>query len=204
MKDSAPKWLFAVSQLFVKIFRPSVENHDAACWLVETAIRTRITSTSRPEASARFWKPRSPSGRRCDRVADPAVPAGSAFTAVLTMSNRSDLRGRADLAQLRLGLLLDVGGKRRVVQRGKQLLAVSEQVADVRLEHRRVVRARLGLVDQDERLEGDRVRLRAGCPDRAERRVGLDGGVLGGGGSRRRRRRDVVTGLVLDRGEGQP
>src|SRR5215468_400097 len=90
MKDSAPKWLFAVSQLFVKIFRPSEENHDAACWVVETAIRTRITSTSRPEASARIWKPRSPSGRRCDRGADPAVPAGSAFTAVLTISNRSD------------------------------------------------------------------------------------------------------------------
>ena len=64
MKASAPNWLVAGSQLFVKIFRPSAENHDAACWLVETAIRTRITSTSRPEASARIWKPRSPSGRR--------------------------------------------------------------------------------------------------------------------------------------------
>src|ERR1700751_436332 len=110
MKASAPNWLVAGSQLFVKIFRPSAENQDAACWLVVTAIRTRITSTSRPEPSARIWKRRSPSGRRCDRGADPAVPAGSAFTAVLTMSNRSDLG--ADLAQLRLGLLLDVGGQR--------------------------------------------------------------------------------------------
>src|SRR5215831_18539633 len=110
MKASAPNWLFAGSQLFVKIFRPSAENHDAACWLVETAIRTRITSTSRPEASARIAKPRSPSGRCCDKVrADPAAPAGSAFTSVLMTSNRSDLRARADLAQLRLGLLLDVG-----------------------------------------------------------------------------------------------
>ena len=86
MKASAPNWLVAGSQLFVKIFRPSVENHDEACWLVETAIRTRITSTSRPEASARIWKPRSPSGRRAESgPADPAGTAGSAFTAVLTM-----------------------------------------------------------------------------------------------------------------------
>ncbi len=73
MKASAPYWLAPGFQLFVKIFRPSVLNHDEACWLVETAIRTRITSTSRPHASARTWKPRSPSGRRSDRArADPA------------------------------------------------------------------------------------------------------------------------------------
>src|ERR1700746_1553076 len=128
MKPSAPKWLVTGSQLFVKIFQPSLEKHGEACRLDEPEIRTRIPSTSWPEPSARIWKPRSPSGRRCDRGADPAIPAGSAFTAVLTMSNRSDLG--ADLAQLRLGLLLDVGGQRRVVQRGKQLLPVSEQVAD--------------------------------------------------------------------------
>src|SRR5215467_15584008 len=89
MKGSAPYWPFVGFQVVEKIFQPWLVNHDAACWLVETAIRTRITSTSRPEASARIWKPRSPSGRRCDRGADPAVPAGSAFTAVLTISNRS-------------------------------------------------------------------------------------------------------------------
>src|SRR6516164_5837514 len=158
MKPSAPKWSVAGSQLFVKIFQPSAENHDEACWLVVTAIRTRITSTSRPEERARIWKPRSPSGRRCDRAADPAGLAGSAFTAVLTIENRSDEALRADLAQLRLGLLLDVGRQRRVVQRGKQLLAVSEQVADVPLEIRRGARARLGLEDQVPRLVGDRVR----------------------------------------------
>src|SRR5580692_9858994 len=113
MKASAPNWLVAGSQLFVKIFRPSAENHDEACWLVETAIRTRITSTSSPEESARIWKPRSPSGRRCDKApADPAGPAGSAFTIVLTMPYRSGLR--ADLAQLRLGLLVDAGRQWRV------------------------------------------------------------------------------------------
>ena len=69
MKASAPNWLAAGFQLLVKIFKPSVLNHDEACWLVETAIRTRITSTSRPHASARIWKPRSPSGRRSDRAA---------------------------------------------------------------------------------------------------------------------------------------
>jgi hypothetical protein len=41
MKASAPNLLFAGSQSFVKIFQPSLENHDEACWLVETAIRTR-------------------------------------------------------------------------------------------------------------------------------------------------------------------
>src|SRR5229473_283066 len=92
MKASAPNWLAAGFQLLAKIFRPSVLNHDEACWLVETAIRRRITSTSRPDASARTWKPRSPSGRRWDRaLADPAGTAGSAFAAVLTTSSRSDL-----------------------------------------------------------------------------------------------------------------
>src|SRR6516164_3687160 len=204
MKPSAPKWSVAGSQLFVKIFQPSEENQDAACWLVVTAIRTRITSTSRPEASARIWKPRSPSGRRTESgLADPAGLAGSAFTAVLTISNRSDLRGRADLAQLRCGRLVDVGRKRRVVQRGKQLLAVSDQVADVRLEHRRGVRARLGLEDEVPRLVGDGVRPGPRRPQAAERHVGLERGVLAGGGRRGRRRRDEAAGLVLDRGVGQ-
>src|ERR1700751_3276173 len=94
MKASAPNWLLAGSQLFVKIFRPSAENHDEACWLVETAIRTRITSTSRPEASARIWKMRSPrGGRAVSGRADPAGPAGSALTAVLTMWSQSELPG---------------------------------------------------------------------------------------------------------------
>ena len=74
MKASAPNWLAAGSQLLVKIFRPSVLNHEEACWLVVTAIRTRITSTSRPEASERIWKARSPSGRRSER--GPVDPAG--------------------------------------------------------------------------------------------------------------------------------
>src|SRR5580692_5436206 len=92
MKASAPKWLVAGSQLFEKIFRPSVLNHDEACWLVETAIRTRITSTSRPAASVRTWKPRSPSGRRWDRApADPVGTAGSACATELTMQNPSGL-----------------------------------------------------------------------------------------------------------------
>ena len=92
MKASAPNWLAPGFQLLVKIFRPSVENHDEACWLVETAIRTRITSTSRPHASARTGKPRSPSGRRSDRGrADPAGTAGSARVTVLTTASRSDL-----------------------------------------------------------------------------------------------------------------
>src|SRR6266581_3348734 len=142
MKASAPKWLAAGSQLFEKIFRPCELNHDVACWLVEKAIRTRITSTSRPDASARVWKPRSPSGRRCVKgLADPAFPAGSACATLLMTKSRSGRpaspcsRLAADLAQLRLGLLVDVGGQRRVAQLGKQFLAVSEQVADVGLEH---------------------------------------------------------------------
>ena len=35
MKASAPNWLAAGFQLFVKIFRPSVLNHDEACWVVD-------------------------------------------------------------------------------------------------------------------------------------------------------------------------
>src|SRR6266487_5800444 len=92
MKGSAPYWLFVGFQVLEKILMPSVLNHDEACWLVETAIRIRITSTSRPDASARIWKLRSPSGRRSDRArADPAGVAGSALVTLLTMSSRSDL-----------------------------------------------------------------------------------------------------------------
>src|SRR5450631_3985978 len=91
MKASAPNWLAAGFQLFVKIFRPSALNHEVDCWVVATAIRTRITSTSRPAASVMIWKVRSPSGRRSDRGrADPAGLAGSALVRVLTKTGRSD------------------------------------------------------------------------------------------------------------------
>src|SRR6266487_5546294 len=65
--------------------QPSVVNHDVDCWVVETAIRTRITSTSRPAARARIWKARSPSARCCvSGRADPAGAAGSARVTVFT------------------------------------------------------------------------------------------------------------------------
>ena len=35
MKASAPNWLVAGFQVLEKTFRPSAENHDEACWLVE-------------------------------------------------------------------------------------------------------------------------------------------------------------------------
>src|SRR6266576_3330314 len=232
MKASAPNWLATGFQTVPKIPHPSALNHGTACWVVETAIRMRITSTSRPDASAMIWKVRSPSGRRSDRGrADPAGTAGPARgVTVLTITSRPgplasrsprprsllvrlrqgghDAGGLADLAanlaELRLGLLVQAGGQRCVVQLGEQLLAVSQQVADVRLEHLGGIRARLLLVDQNPGLIGDRVRLGAGRPDRAERQVGLDGGVVGGGGGRRGRWLNIVAGLVLDRSPGQP
>src|ERR1039457_3947128 len=145
MKGSAPNWFAAGFQLFEKIFRPWLLNHDEACWLVETAIRTRITSTSRPDASATTWKARSPSGRRSDKGwVDPAGPAGSTFVTVLTAAGRSDpcasrcsRQSRADLAYMRLGHLVDLGRHRRETQTGEQLLAGSNQVADPCLEHLR-------------------------------------------------------------------
>src|SRR5215471_15945675 len=188
MKASAPNWLAAGFQVFPKIPHPSALNQGAACWVVVTAIRTRITSTSRPDASAMIWKVRSPSGRFSDRArVGPAVPAGpTCCVTVLTTTSRSDPRAsrcswrvslRTNLAELRLCLLVQAGGQRCVVQPREQFLAIPEQVADVRLEHLRGVGARLLLVDQVPRLIGDRVRLGAGCPDRAERQVGGDGGV---------------------------
>src|SRR5882762_3702105 len=182
MKGSAPNWLFEGFQVLEKILMPSLENHEEACWLVETAIRTRITSTSRPAASATAWKVMSPSGRRSDNWrADPAGPAGSAFVTVLTVASPSDqcapwcspLSG-GDLAELRLGLLVDAGRQRRVAQRGKQLLAGSEEVAEVRLEHLDVVRILLLREDQVPGLIGDRVRGRVARPDRGEGQVGRD------------------------------
>src|SRR6516165_5431885 len=125
MKASAPKSLAAGFQLLVKIFQPSVENHDEACWLVETAIQTRITSTSKPDARARIAKMRSPSGRWCFRGSvDPAGAAGSTSVIVLTTASPSDKAAprqpfaslAGDLAQLRLRLLLQAGGQRRVSQ----------------------------------------------------------------------------------------
>src|SRR5215472_6311353 len=143
-------------------------------------MRTRITSTSRPAASVMIWKVRSPNGRRSDRGrAGPAGLAGPACCViVLTTTSRSAPRApgcsrrarlRTYLVELRLGLLVDAGWQRRVVQPREQFLAVPDQVADVRLEHLRGVRARLLLVDQVPRLVGDRVRPGAGRPDRAER-----------------------------------
>src|ERR1035438_7339946 len=91
MKASAPKSLAAGFQLFVKIFVPSLLNHEVDCWMVATAIRTRITSTSRPAASVIIWKVRPQSGRRSDRGrADPAGLAGSALVSVLPRSGPSD------------------------------------------------------------------------------------------------------------------
>src|SRR5258707_11834984 len=122
MKGSAPNWLFEGFQVLEKILMPSLENHEEACWLVETAIRTRITSTSRPAASATAWKVMSPSGRRSDKGrADPAGSAGSAFVAMLTVASRSgpcapwgSPQSGGDLAELRLGHLVDAGGQARV------------------------------------------------------------------------------------------
>src|SRR5271166_4564061 len=107
MKASAPNWLAAGFQLFVKIFQPSVVNHDEACWLVETAIRTRITSTSRPHASARIWKLRSPSGRRSDKArADPAGVVGSACVTTLTTVSPSDRASQSQCSYLYAYLVL--------------------------------------------------------------------------------------------------
>src|SRR6516165_5542984 len=161
------------------------------------------------------WKVRSPSGRRSDRGrAGPAGMAGPAScVTVLTTTSRSDPRApgypwrarlRTYLAELCLGLLIQTGRQRRVVQPREQFLAVPEQVADVGLEHLRGVRARLLLEDEVPRLVGDRVRRGAGSPDRGERQVGCNGGVVGRGRGARDRRRDVVAVLVLDRGVAQP
>src|SRR5581483_369477 len=94
----APNELVAGSQLVEKIpLKPSWENHDVDCCVVVMAIRTRITSTSRPAASARICKTRSPSGRRCaSGWADPATSAGSALTAALTTGSPSELAALVD------------------------------------------------------------------------------------------------------------
>src|ERR1700761_268402 len=82
-KSSAPNLLADVFHPVEKIpDSPSLLNQDEACWLVEYAIRTRIARTSRPAASARIWKRRSPSGRRSDRAL--AGTACSADVTVLT------------------------------------------------------------------------------------------------------------------------
>src|SRR5215471_6127817 len=160
------------------------------------AIRSRITSTSRPDASVMIAKPRSPSGRRCSRGrADPAGMAGSAFVTVLTTPGPRVLpasqcswrsypvrSGRSDLVELGLGLCVQASWQRRVAQGGEYLLPGAEQVADVGLEHLRGVRARLALDHQVPGLVGDRVGVRAGSPDRVERQVRLDDGALRGRG----------------------
>src|ERR1700747_3079737 len=64
--------------------QPSVVNHWVDCWVMVIAIRTRITSTNSPDASAMIWKEMSPSGlRRISPEADPAGVAGSACTVAL-------------------------------------------------------------------------------------------------------------------------
>src|SRR5487761_1258152 len=68
----------------------SVLNHWVDCWDMVTAIRTRITSTSRPDPSERTWKARSPSGLRgASPEADPAGVAGSACRVALMRTGLS-------------------------------------------------------------------------------------------------------------------
>src|SRR5271166_3481997 len=96
MKASAPNLLAVGSHVLEKIpLMPSVVNHDEDCWLVETTMRTRITSTSRPATKVMSWKLRSPSGRFADIAPpDPAVPAGSGGAVVVTRASRSDQRAK--------------------------------------------------------------------------------------------------------------
>src|SRR5271155_2320350 len=97
MKAKAPSWVYWPAllgvgfQLLVKTLKPSEENHDADCWLIVTAIRTRITSTSRPDARVRMEKPRSPSGRRCSRAEVDPAEAGSTPVIALTTASPPDL-----------------------------------------------------------------------------------------------------------------
>src|SRR5215469_5109434 len=211
MKASTPNWFCAGFQLYEKMPQPSVVNHDEAWLVVVMAIRTRITSTSRPAPSARYANRRSPSGRRRSKgEADPAGTAGSTFVATLMMTDRSCLSAsensssRGYLVELSLGHSVEVRRQRRVAELLQRGLTVADQVADVGLEHARGVRARLHLVDEDPALVSDRVRLRARPPDRVEREVRRDRDTLG---RRRRPRRgggDVVAVLVLDRGGREP
>src|ERR1700678_841193 len=97
MKARAPSWVYWPAllgvgfQLLVKTLKPSEENHDVACWLIVTAIRTRTTSTSRPDARVRMEKPGSPRARRSDKVrVDPAGTAGSTRISALTRASPSD------------------------------------------------------------------------------------------------------------------
>src|SRR5579859_5818173 len=111
--DIAPNLLWAGSQSIEKTpDQPSALNHWVDSLDMVTAIRTRITSTSSPDASASIWKARSPSGLRGDSPeADPAGVAGSACTVALMRTGPSGLPVSwrssflaGDLAQLGRGL----------------------------------------------------------------------------------------------------
>ena len=90
----APNLPCAGSQSMEKMpDQPSVVNQEVDCCDIVTAIRTRITSTSRPDASAMTWKARSPSGLRGESPeAGPAGVAGPAFTVALMRTGPSAIQ----------------------------------------------------------------------------------------------------------------
>src|SRR4051794_2755130 len=150
MNDSAPNLsALGAQRLVVKNSAARSVKIGHASLVVDHAMRMRMARTDRPQASTMIRNALSLNLRPPRRFSDSVVALGSEMTAVTGGS-------RGELVQLRHGLLLDVVRQRGVVEVREQLLAVTQQVAEVGL-----LQGQLGcgllLVHDHPALVGDRV-----------------------------------------------
>src|SRR3954454_8675829 len=195
---SAPYWPREGTQLFEKTNCKTPVCSNAGLGSTSSRMKKKPMRTRTPPAIAASTPCSSGSAKRGP---DPrgSVPRVEVIPAASTAprSARRDRRAVADEAvDLRLGLLLDRGGQRRVLQLRCDRLARALRVVQPVLDGPRLrgVQTRFAdvLVDEQERDRRDRVGRVSGRVDRAEAQVGgrLGGGA--GGGRRRERRRDEL------------
>src|SRR4051812_18598969 len=200
---SAPYWPREGTQSFENTNCRTPVSSNAGLDSTSSRMKKKPMRTRTPAAIAASTHCSSGSAKRGP---DPrgSVPRVEVIPAASTAprSARRDRGAVADEAiDLRLGLLLDRVGQRRVLQLGRDRLAGALGVVQPVLDEPRLRGVETGLadvlVDEQERDRRDRVGRGARRVDRAEAQVGGRLGSGAGGRGRLERRRDELAGLVL-------
>src|SRR4051794_559878 len=165
--------------------------------------RTRPATPVRPHRSARSWA--RTSGSRPTRGRPPArasVAEPASMPQAIALGDRAPVALEA--VRRLLGLRQDLGGQLRVLELAKQALSLAQAVVHELLHGlgRALGLAGLAhvLVDDHERLRGDRVGLRVRRVDDRDAEVRGDVDSLAGRGRRLERRLHELTRLVLHGG----
>src|SRR5206468_11960462 len=163
----------------VKKLRTMCRNAGAASWVVEMAMRARMTSTVSPHSKVTTVKTRSATGRRraLGSFADPGGLVGVEVAVAVKPGSRRDQEG----VELGLGLVEDVGRQLGVVDRSGLVLAGPVDVLQERLEGGALGLVGLVLVGDDPGRRGDRVGGVAGGVQRVVAEVGVHRRLLEGG-----------------------